>query len=205
MHRLLDILASGVHDAKNQLFLAESQIARLEAEAGVDLAEARYAIEAAANRLSRTLAAYHLMRKGAALAVVPAVVGDLCDEVALAQRQHLAHAGIALEVACNVRDEWPLDRDLVTDILNNAVQNAGRHARSRVRLSAGTDGEGLVLRVEDDGPGFARLEDGLPGEGTGLVVAQRLAALHVRHRRSGHLTLGNGGALGGAVFELRLP
>ena len=55
MQRLLDILASGVHDAKNQLFVAESIIAAAERTHGVDLAEARYAIEAAAGRLSRTL------------------------------------------------------------------------------------------------------------------------------------------------------
>ena len=35
MHHLLDILASGVHDAKNQLFVAESVIAALEAEHGI--------------------------------------------------------------------------------------------------------------------------------------------------------------------------
>ena len=50
MHRLLDVLASGVHDAKNQLFAAESMVAAVEAAHGVDLGEARYAIEAAAGR-----------------------------------------------------------------------------------------------------------------------------------------------------------
>jgi len=45
MHHLLDILASGVHDAKNQLFVAESVIAALEAEHGIAMGEARYAIE----------------------------------------------------------------------------------------------------------------------------------------------------------------
>ena len=41
MHRLLDILASGVHDAKNQLFIAESMIATSEAEHGIVMSEAR--------------------------------------------------------------------------------------------------------------------------------------------------------------------
>ena len=55
MHRLLDILASGIHDTKNQLFSAESLVAASEAEQRIDLSEVRYAIESAANRLSRTL------------------------------------------------------------------------------------------------------------------------------------------------------
>lgn len=202
MYRLLDVLASGVHDTKNQLFLAESQIAAAEAAHGIDLSEARYAIETAATRLSRTLSAYHLLRNDAALAVVPVVVDDLCAEVVLDQKKHLAHAGIAFESECTVRDEWPLDRDLIIDVLNNAVQNGGRHARSTVRLSAWNDDTTLVFRVEDDGEGYA---DPVNGRSTGLIVAERIAALHARQGRHGSLHLANGGGLGGAVFELRLP
>lgn len=202
MHRLLDVLASGVHDTKNQLFFAESQIAAAEAAHGIDLSEARYAIETASSRLSRTLTAYHLLRQDATLAVVPTVVDDLCSEVVLDQKKHLAHASIELEVRCSVRDEWPLDRDLMTDVLNNAVQNAGRHARSKVRLSAWNDDTTLFFRVEDDGTGYADPEN---GRSTGLIVAERIASLHEKKQRHGSMHLSNGGELGGAVFELRLP
>jgi signal transduction histidine kinase len=202
MQHLLDTLASGIHDAKNQLFVAESLVAASEAKHGVDLGEARYAIEAAAARLSRMLATYRLMRRGAQLAIVPAIVDDLCAEVALAQQHHLATAGIELRIDCQVCDEWPLDRDLVGDMLNNAVQNAGRFARSTVVLSALAEDNGLLLRVEDDGPGFASLP---PPMNTGLLVADRLAALHQRRGRSGNLRLDNTSPLGGARFELWLP
>jgi signal transduction histidine kinase len=202
MHQLLDTLASGVHDAKNQLFAAEAFITRAEAEHGIDLGEARYAIEAAANRLSRALLAYRLLREGATLAVTPAIVGDICDEVGLAQKSHLAVKGIRLDVRCDVLDEWPLDRDLVTDMLNNAVQNAGRFARSAVRLEATLEDGDLLLTVEDDGPGYASLP---PAMGTGLIVAERLAQLHSRHGRHGELRLDNGSTPGGARFALRLP
>lgn len=202
MNNLLDILASGIHDAKNQLFLAESLIAATEAEHGLSLGEARYAIEAASERLSRTLSAYQLLREGAVSAITPVILSDLCDEVMLAQKSHLANRGVKLDIDCQVFDAWPLDRDLVTDMLNNAVQNAGRYARSAVSMKVSTDGEWLCLAVEDDGPGFASLP---PEKGTGLMVADRLAALHARQGRQGSLLLGNGAALGGARFELRLP
>lgn len=202
MQHLLDTLASGIHDAKNQLFIAESLIAASEAKHQIDLGEARYAIEAAADRLSRTLAAYHLMRHGAHLSIVPSIVDDLCAEVALSQKKHLATAGIAFRVDCQVVDEWPLDRDLITDMLNNAVQNAGRFARQNVALSVVIADGGLVFRVDDDGPGFASLP---PKMNTGLLVAERLAQLHVRHEHPGQLHLNNDSALGGARFELWLP
>ena len=85
MKNLLDILASGIHDAKNQLFLAESLIAATEAKHGLSLGEARYAIEAASDRLSRALAAYQITRHDAAPAVTPVILEDLCEEVMLAQ------------------------------------------------------------------------------------------------------------------------
>lgn len=202
MEHLLDTLASGIHDAKNQLFIAESLVAASEAQHGVDLGEARYAIEAAATRLDRTLAAYRLMRHRAQLAIVPVIVDDLCAEVVLAQKKHLAASGIELHVDCRVVDEWPLDRDLVSDMLNNAVQNAGRFARRSVRLSALAEDDGLRLCVEDDGPGFTSLP---PRMHTGLLLADRLAALHQRREHCGKLRLDNGSALGGARFDLWLP
>lgn len=206
MQRLLDVLASGVHDAKNQLFFAESLIAAAEAQHGLDLGEARYAIESAAGRLSRTLATYHLLRKGASLAIVPAVVADLCDEIVLAHGKHLEKTGITLAVVCEVADEWAFDRELVTDILNNAVQNAGRHARSRIALTATIEEGMLCFRAEDDGDGFTCPDGDLEGiGGTGLYVARRLAGMHERQGRHGSLQLSNGGRFGGAVFELRLP
>lgn len=202
MQNLLDILASGVHDAKNQLFIAEARIATIEAERHVELDEARYAIENAAERLSRTLTAYRLLRRGEQPSIVPVIVDDLCAEVGLAQKKHLAAADIGLDIDCRVVDEWLLDRDLVGDMLNNAVQNAARHARHAVRLSALRDGDWLVLRVDDDGPGYASLP---PEFGTGLLVAERLSRSHGRQGRHGSLLLSNDSALGGARFEVRLP
>lgn len=202
MHHLLDVLASGVHDTKNQLFVADALVTAAEARTQTDLSEIRYAIEAAATRLSQTLNTYHLMRKGCSLSVVPVIISDLCDEVSLAQKHHLANSNISFEIDCQFDEDWPLDRDLVSDALNNAVQNAARFARSRIRLTALKNESGLCLRVEDDGPGFVTLP---PSEGTGLKLAERLAAMHFRQDKHGSLRLANGSSLGGAIFELHLP
>jgi signal transduction histidine kinase len=202
MQHLLDVLASGVHDAKNQLFIAESLVGSAEAKAKIDLSEVRYAIESAANRLSQTLSTYHLLRHGSKLAIAPTIISDLCEEVGLAQKHHLAESHITLTIDCQVEESWPIDRDLVSDALNNAVQNAARYAKSQIALSAIVNEEGLCLRVEDDGPGFAMLP---PENGTGLLLAERLAEMHLRRQIHGRLHLANGGTLGGAIFEFHLP
>ncbi|MFG2831089.1 sensor histidine kinase [Streptomyces sp. NPDC048434] len=96
-------------------------------------------------------------------------------------------------------------------VLGNLLDNAQRHAVSSVRVGLVREGEWVVLRVEDDGPGvpegereriferFVRLDDARArddgGAGLGLAIARDVA---VRH----------GGSLAvraGSVFELRLP
>ncbi|MFI1155489.1 sensor histidine kinase [Streptomyces sioyaensis] len=102
-------------------------------------------------------------------------------------------------------------RSQLARVLGNLLDNAQRHAAGSVRVAVAREGEGLALRVEDDGPGvpesereriferFVRLDDARArddgGAGLGLAIARDVA---VRH----------GGSLAvrtGSVFELRLP
>jgi signal transduction histidine kinase len=203
MEKLLDTLASGIHDARNQLLIAESQLADQERAHGIDLGDARQAIENAASRLTRLLTAYRLMQQDVRLGLQPCRVDELCEEAVLTQRHLFRAAGIELALNCTVFEEWVCARDLVADMLNNALQNACRHARRQVRFTATADADGLCLRIEDDGPGFRELPPQTTG--SGLLLAGRLAVLHRRGDRHGHLDLSNGGPLGGAVFSLTLP
>lgn len=106
---------------------------------------------------------------------------------------------------------WFFDRDLVQNALMNALHNALGYARTRITVSATQDGEYLVLRVADDGPGFppALLQDTLDaprssqqGTGLGLYFANSVAQAHQNKGRAGKVALANEG---GAVFSLRLP
>lgn len=206
-HKVLDILTSGVHDAKNQLFLAESLIVQAEAKHGIALDEVRFAIEQAASRLSRTLVAYKLRRHaGGALSISMVYVADLLEEAAIVNLPHCRHLGVSFTFECSVSQSWPLDQELVLDILSNAIQNASRFARTSVHASADIEDGFLLLRVEDDGPGFATPDiDHMAELGVGLSVARDLAHQHESHGKHGRVQLSNGGRLGGGVFEMRLP
>lgn len=206
MHQILDIISSGIHDAKNQLFLAESLITQAEAEHGLKLDEARFAIEHAAARLSRLLTAYKLHREVGQLSIDMVSVGDLIEEAVMINAPHCRHLGLDLSSQNLEHKAWPLDRELTLDILSNAIQNASRHARGRIKISTSTDESGLTLRIEDDGPGYPSTDvELMASKGVGLYVANEIARQHHRGERHGSLVLSNGGALGGAVFELRLP
>lgn len=206
MHRVLDILTSGVHDAKNQLFNAESLIVKAETEHGIELTEARFAIEQAAARLSRVLAAYKLQRHVGKLSIEMAHIDDLLEEAVLINGPHCRHAGLALETECATGCVWPLDRELVLDMISNAIQNASRFAKTTIHVSAARENHELLLRVEDDGTGFPDPDlDRTAEQGIGLFVARELTRLHGHDGKHGRLAIYNGGRLGGAVFEVRLP
>lgn len=109
------------------------------------------------------------------------------------------------------------DREDLTEIAGNLLDNAFKWARSRTRFTAqrivvaGTRRDGLKLAVEDDGPGVpatdrvhvlargARLDERVSGQGIGLSVVRELAAVN-----GGTVTIDDS-LLGGARVEVTLP
>ena len=77
----------------------------------------------------------------------------------------------------------PFDRLDLTELLGNLLDNATRHASSRVRVSWIDVSSGPSITIEDDGPGLdpaqedvarqrgGRLDEG-GGAGLGLAIAQ---------------------------------
>jgi signal transduction histidine kinase len=105
------------------------------------------------------------------------------------------------------------DADQLTRLISNLLDNAIRHADSRVVVAVSVDGNDALVRVADDGPGvaaadreriferFVRLDTARTrttqpgGAGLGLSIARDIATAH-----QGTLTL-----TGSSVFELRMP
>jgi signal transduction histidine kinase len=78
----------------------------------------------------------------------------------------------------------PLDRTDLAEVLGNLLDNAARHAASRVRIGAETGPWGPAIVIEDDGQGIApaarskvvergaRLDEREDGAGLGLAIVQ---------------------------------
>ncbi|MCR6484436.1 HAMP domain-containing histidine kinase [Amycolatopsis sp. OK19-0408] len=141
------------------------------------------------------------------------------DRVALADvvTEHVAARvpGDGIEVSIEAAPVVRGHAGRLERVLRNLVDNAERHAKSRVLITlTALDGEG-VLTVEDDGPGipaeerervfdrFVRLDDDRAreddgGSGLGLAIAAEIARAH-----GGTLRVAESAA--GARLELRLP
>jgi signal transduction histidine kinase len=106
-----------------------------------------------------------------------------------------------------------VDADVVERIVAPLLDNAARHAASRVELAAEGHGASIELSVTDDGPGLpagsedavfgpgTRLDpgDGHAGAGLGLALSRRLA------RAVGGDVRAEPRARGGARFVVSLP
>jgi signal transduction histidine kinase len=212
---IVDVMASGVHDAKNVIFDARARIAAarraLLADDSTDvvrmLDQADFALDSAGRGLSVALAAYRLDQHENPVVLLPTVIPDLLQEVVLRSRRAGDDARLRIAVACAVPGMWLLDRELIAESLVNALQNAQRFARSTIVVSAERSGDELNLRIEDDGPGFRTVHHDTAARfsGIGLQVSHRIARLHERHGMHGRLEIFDGGCLGGAVFSLWLP
>jgi signal transduction histidine kinase len=107
------------------------------------------------------------------------------------------------------------DAGALRRVVRNLLDNAGRHAATRVRVSVARSAEGTMLAVDDDGAGirpedrervferFTRLEEARTrdagGTGLGLAVVREVVRAH-----RGTVRVADG-ELGGARFEVRLP
>lgn len=99
----------------------------------------------------------------------------------------------------------------LSELLGAVLENAVRHARRQVRVSAADDAGELQVRIEDDGPGIAseqmrqalvrggRLDESGSGTGLGLAIARELA-----EASGGRIELGSS-ALGGLLVSFRWP
>ncbi|MDT7698439.1 MAG: hypothetical protein QOJ30_764 [Pseudonocardiales bacterium] len=107
------------------------------------------------------------------------------------------------------------DRGQLVRVVRNLVDNARRHAESRVLVTLRREGDRAVVEVGDDGPGvppeqrtrvferFVRLDEARArsdgGAGLGLAIVAEVMAAH-----GGGVEIGES-ELGGALFRVTMP
>lgn len=152
---------------------------------------------------------------GTGLGTAPVDVQAILEPLRGALLKVYADRGIACELVVDDGCVYFGDREDLTEMSGNLLDNAFKWARSKVRLTArrvsnpDARRDGLLLVVEDDGPGIpvsersrvmdrgTRLDERVSGQGIGLAVVRELAQLN-----RGSLTIGES-ALGGARIEIQ--
>lgn len=208
------LIAGAIHDAKNGLNLLNTWLEEARRSApSPALDEARGVAARIGAQLVELLALYRAGENSLRLAIEDHDLMDFCQEVT---------TEIILPPGGNSRIEselgavaalgaWAFDAYQVKLVLQEALRNALRHGKQRIRFAVAAEpGGGLRFSVGDDGPGFPQevLEGkshamDSAGSGIGLVFARLIAERHATPGgRHGRIELANDG---GAVFSLILP
>ncbi|MDP3853356.1 MAG: sensor histidine kinase [Phenylobacterium sp.] len=139
-------------------------------------------------------------------------VADVLDELSRTLERIFLDKGV--EIDWDAPDDLFFlgERQDLLELAGNAMENAGKWCRTRVRIrTAPVSPERFRLSIEDDGPGLtpeereevirrgARLDESAPGSGLGLSIIDELARAY-----GGSLKLGQA-RLGGLLVELDLP
>jgi len=222
-----DVLACSFHDVKNSLELLSVTLDNLSEgipeypDKKEHLCSVQYAVLRISNTLTYMLTVYKMENRQFVMDMNHYSVHELLEETYYKHHLLTRTRGLAMEIICSEELVCFFDRNLVSIILDETINNSCRYTRSKLRVAASADEKYMTLVVEDDGPGYPdeilkmvneeRSESIKPQmkrnrTGLGMYFAGAIARNHTnKFGDSGHIYLSNGGNLGGSRFSLSIP
>lgn len=215
LERQRNILADLAHSLKTPLAVLRTRL-----DAGADDKELREDVETQLLRMN-DLVGYQLTRAasgGHKLFAAPVAIEPHAEQIVKGLEKIYSGKGVLCEFDVDAEARFHGESGDLQELLGNLLENAFKWARARVLLSvrvgetAANRRPGLVLSVEDDGPGIpperiahvlqrgVRGDERVQGHGIGLAIVQDI----VRSYR-GELLVAASQELGGARFEVKLP
>jgi signal transduction histidine kinase len=198
------------HGLRTPLALIGDEAEQLEARGET---EAAAFIQAQCRKIRRQVD-YYMMRASAAGARTTGYVANLSSQVRqIIGAMERLYAGRNLTFIVDIPATITVNCDEgdLAEIMSNLIDNACKWAARTITVSAHTISGGVVIDIQDDGPGIApdmrshvfdvgtRLDESKTGSGLGLAISRDLARLY-----GGDLSLKDGDG-GGLVARLSLP
>lgn len=215
LDRQRNTLADLAHSLKTPLAVLRTQL-----DSGGAEAELREELDVQLRRMNN-LVSYQLARaasSGHTLFAAPLPIESNAEEIVRGLEKVYAAKGVLCEFEIDPQACFYGEPGDLQELLGNLLENAFKWARHRVLLTAsvrsvGPGGRaGLMLAVDDDGPGIApedvakilqrgvRGDERVQGHGIGLSIVQDLIKAY-----RGELQVKRSDELGGARFEVTLP
>jgi len=217
------ILATGVHDMKNSLFMLLQSIENLDlsenltAQQHQTFADLHYQTSRINSGLMQLLALYRGEHNQLPIHIEENSVNEVLQDVLDRNRLYLnSHpVNVTLEIESDLIGYF--DQDLITYLIGDVFVNALRFAKKKVTLRAFSEKQYLTIQVEDDGDGYpehmlainknadSQFNACKGRSGLGLLFAKKIASEHKAKYLQGHILLENKSESTGSLFTLRLP
>lgn len=214
--RYRDTLGNLAHSLKTPLAVMRQA---LEKDDGANGSAPKAALNAEIDRMTEIIE-YQMKRAatsgGVLLGQAPVALAPVIVELRAALLKVYGGKDMSFETSIPGNAQFIGDRNDLTELLGNLLDNACKWAKSRVRVAASVDGwadsrRALEIVIEDDGRGIAeadrakvlqrggRADESTPGHGIGLSMVHETVELY-----GGAMRI-DSSDLGGARFELKLP
>lgn len=213
--RYRNTLSDLAHSLKTPLAVVRSQL-----ESEVDEKQLRWTVLEQMGRMDE-IVAYQLSRalsSGRQTFAAPLPLDGFAEEIVQSLEKVYAERQILCEFDIDPAARFQGDQGDLLELLGNLLENAFKWAKRRVLLSAhplppsaSHRAGGLLLSIEDDGPGIdeenighvlqrgVRGDERVKGHGIGLSIVQDIIKAY-----HGELSVGRSETLGGARFQLEL-
>ena len=219
------IIASAVHDMKNSLSMLLYSVDEIRTTCGPSSCESaskfsqlRYEGQRVNNHLIQLLAIYRIDHANYKPNIEEHNVEEFLLESAAVHESLLTPKGISVNANCDPNLMGFFDRELVSGVVNNVVNNAYRYSKDKISLLAESDPEGrLIIHIDDNGNGYPKqmlcnttntsthINFGTGSTGLGLYFSAMVAAAHKNKKQCGFIRCSNEGIDGGGRFSICLP
>ena len=222
-----DILASTLHDTKNSLGLLFNKLEdiivdcqRRECSSHHEFFKLQYEIKRLNHNLIRLLSLYKAEKSHLSINMDYHSLIDILEEVVTQHELMLNSGGIHITIDCDAALFWALDRNLISGVLDNIINNSYRYAKSQVKIHACVKNGYLVVKIEDDGAGYPssmlfnvdnhpefkkEIDFQTGSTGLGIYFASMVSAMHRNDEKNGFISITNGGTFNGGVFSIYIP
>ncbi len=219
------LLANSIHEVKNSLNMLLNSIDQVLStsdgnnEANKIFAQIQYEGKRVNDDLVGLLAIYRINNDQYSANIDEYSVREFLQENINQHETMICHRNIKQTLECDEDLYWFFDRDLITGVISNVVNNLYKYTKDKLLISAFKDEGYLVITVQDNGPGYpenmlvSHNEDELQtnisfdqaNTGLGLYFSKLVAELHKNKGKNGYITTTNDGIDGGGCFSIYLP
>ncbi|CUB03430.1 sensor histidine kinase [Marinomonas fungiae] len=213
---LTTILASAIHESKNQLGSLLYQLEALKRlELGSEGKKTLTKIEEGMKQLNdewvEYLYLYRLASDGYDVNYDSHALEEFLDDQVFALKPSAMAKELSLTYKADDMLTAVFDERLMTAVVSTAVYNALRFAKSKIEINATMEDSYLIISIEDDGKGFTandeKVDDMLftTNTGLGLYFAELSAEAHSIEDRKGVIKKLKSERLGGAKLAIYIP
>jgi len=220
------ILTSAVHDMKNSLCLLLQSIESMSADINTSqgdrqhaakLADLHYEVLRLNSGLIQVLSLYRDEKDQLPVNIAECFIADYFNEFDIKNQLYSESNNIEIHIDIEPDLAWYCDHNLISYLLSDVFTNALRYSNGKLLITANIINEQLVIEIADNGSGYPdsmlQAQHSAMGElssrqgrtGLGLYFARLIANAHTIKGKTGHISLANGGILGGGIFTLTLP